>query len=104
MPAFQASNLGSILSLVIIFEELFPYKLIFMKKFFKKLEFLKYFEKKNFFELSRQCIYLQLKKPLGIEIEMPIHKRLVINLLEGIAKRLSPGLIGLMMIRNIKLT
>ena len=40
--------------------------------------------------------YLQLVKPSGYEIEMPIHKRLVIDNFEGIAKRTLPlGLIGL---------
>ena len=51
---------------------------------------------KNFFDFSRQCKYLKLEKPSGIEIEMPIHKRLVIDLLEGMAKRIPLGLIGLM--------
>ena len=42
-------------------------------------------------------VYLQHKKSSGIEIDRPIHKRLAINLLEGMAKRTSPtpGLIGL---------
>ena len=44
----------------------------------------------KFFYLSRQCIYLQLEKPSGFEIEMPIHKRLAIDLLEGMAKRTPP--------------
>ena len=45
---------------------------------------------KIFFDLIRQCIYLQLEKPSGSEIESPIHKRLAINLLEGMAKRTPP--------------
>ena len=45
---------------------------------------------KNFFDFSRQCKYLKFKKTSGIEIEMPIHKRLVIDLLEGVAKRTPP--------------
>ena len=50
---------------------------------------------KKFFDFSRQCKYLKLEKPSGIEIEMPIHKRSTINWLEGWAKRTPPGLIGL---------
>ena len=48
---------------------------------------------KNFFDFSRQCKYLKLEKPSGIEIEMPIHdhERLVINSLEAMAKRTPPG-------------
>ena len=46
---------------------------------------------KNVFDLIRQCIYLQLEKPSGSEIESPIHKRLAIDLLEGMAKRTPPG-------------
>ena len=57
---------------------------------FEKLRFLKNLVMKNFFDFSRQCKYLKLEKPSGIEIEMPIHKRLAIILLEGIAKRTPP--------------
>ena len=57
---------------------------------FEKLRFQKNLVMKNFFDFSRQCKYLKLKKPSGIEIEMPIHKRLVIDLLEGMAKRTPP--------------
>ena len=53
----------------------------------KKLEFLKCFDKNFFFDLSRQCIYLQLEKPSGIEIEMPIREKLTIDLLKRRAKR-----------------
>ena len=50
----------------------------------------------KFLGLTRQCTYLQLEKPSGIGIETPIHKRLAINLLDGVAKRTYPsGLIGL---------
>ena len=42
---------------------------------------------KNFFDFSRQCKYLKLEKTSGIEIEMPIQKRLVMDLLKGMAKR-----------------
>ena len=55
---------------------------------------------KNFFDFSRQCKYLKLEKPLGIEIEMPIHKRLAINKLEGMAKKTPPGLIGISVIHE----
>ena len=44
-----------------------------------------------FFDLIRQCIYLKLEKPSGSEIESPIHKRLTIDLLEGMAKSPPPG-------------
>ena len=50
---------------------------------------------KNFFDLIRQCIYLQLEKPSGSKIESPIHKRLAIDFLEGMAKRTPPVLIGI---------
>ena len=46
-------------------------------------------------DLSRQCIYLELEKPSSIEIITPIHKRLAIDLLKGMAKRTPPVLIGL---------
>ena len=42
-----------------------------------------------------QCKYIQLEKPLGIEIEIPIHKRLTIHLLEGMAKSTPQSLIEL---------
>ena len=55
-----------------------------------------YLFRKTFFDLSRQWRYLQLEKSSGIEIEMRIHERLAIDLLEGIAKRTPfPDLIGL---------
>ena len=41
---------------------------------------------KFFFDLIRQCIYLQLEKLSGSEIESPIHKRLAIDILEGMAE------------------
>ena len=51
---------------------------------------------KNFFDLSRQCKYLQLEKPSSIDFETPIQKQLANNILEGWAKRTPPpGLIGL---------
>ena len=77
MLAFQASTLGSNLGLGSSFKEFFPCKLIFMKKFFKNFQNI--LIKKFFFDLSRQCIYLQLKKPSGIEIEMPIQNKLAID-------------------------
>ena len=46
---------------------------------------------KNFFDLSRQCRYLQLEKPSSIDFETPIQKRLANNILEGWAKRTPPG-------------
>ena len=46
---------------------------------------------KNFFDLSRQCRYLQLEKPSSIDFETPIQKRLPNNILEGWAKRTPPG-------------
>ena len=46
---------------------------------------------KNFFDLSRQCRYLQLEKPSSIDFETPIQKRLAKNILEGWAKRTPPG-------------
>ena len=49
-----------------------------------------YLFRKTFFDLSRQWRYLQLEKPSGIEIGMPIHKRLAIDFLEGMAKK-TPG-------------
>ena len=55
---------------------------------------------KNFFDLSRQCKYLQLEKPSSIDFETPIQKRLANNILEGWAKRTPPGLIGLTFIKK----
>ena len=46
---------------------------------FEKLRFLKTFNNEKFFDISRQCKYLKLEKPSGIEIEMPIHKRSTID-------------------------
>ena len=45
--------------------------------------------------LGNAYMYLQLEKPSGIEIEMPIDKKLAINLLKGMAKRTPLGLTGL---------
>ena len=42
---------------------------------FEKLRFLQNLVMKIFFDFSRQCKYLKLEKPSGIEIEMPIYKR-----------------------------
>ena len=53
---------------------------------FGKLRFLKDLVMKNFFDFSRQCKYLKLEKPSGIEIEMPIYKRLT----RGLGKRDTP--------------
>ena len=48
------------------------------------------------FDYNSQCQYLQLEKPSGFEIELPIQKTLAISLLKGMAKRTPPlGLIGL---------
>ena len=38
-------------------------------------------------DYSRQCKYLQLEKPSGIEIEMPTHERMAINLFKDRVKR-----------------
>ena len=46
---------------------------------------------KIFFDFCRQCKYLQPGKPSGIEIEMPINKGWIIDLLAGMAKRNPPG-------------
>ena len=70
MLACQASNLGSVPGKGTGFDKSFTYKSIFLTKFFMKI---KISEK---LYLNRQCIYLQLKKPSGIEIENTIHKRL----------------------------
>ena len=56
MLACQAVSLGSIFRVGIGFGELFTYKSISMTKLLKKIL------TKNFFVLSRQCIYLQFKK------------------------------------------
>ena len=61
-----------------------------MTKFLKNQDFKKNFTYKIFFDLKGQGKYLQLEKPSGIEIEMPIQKRLAIDLLEGMAKRNLP--------------
>ena len=45
----------------------------------------------KFLGLTRQCTYLQFEKPSGIGIKMPIHERLAIDLLKGMAKRTSPS-------------
>ena len=41
----------------------------------------------NILLFCKQCKYLKLDKPSGIEIEIPIYKRLAINLVKGMAKR-----------------
>ena len=56
---------------------------------FEKLRFLKNLVMKNFFDFSRQCKYLKLEKPLGIEIEMHVHKRSTIDWLEGWADKVN---------------
>ena len=51
---------------------------------------------KRFFDFSRQYKQLQLEKPSGIEFDLPIHKRLAINLLLRVGQKGPPsGLIGL---------
>ena len=68
----------------------------FLWQNFWKLRILKKFNNKFFFDLGRQCKYLELEKPSSIDFEMPIQKRLPNNILEGWAKRNPPlGLIGL---------
>ena len=57
---------------------------------FEKLRFLKNLVMKNFFDFSRQCKYLKLEKLSGIEIEMPIHKTLTVNLLKGLTGLKNP--------------
>ena len=51
---------------------------------------------KDFFDSSSQYKQLQLDKPSGIEFDLPIHKRLAINLLWRVGQKGPPsGLIGL---------
>ena len=59
--------------------------------FFLKWRFLKRISSWKFFsDLIRECIFLQLEKPSGSEIELSIHKRLAIDFLEGMVKRTPP--------------
>ena len=51
-------------------------------------------------DFSWQCKSLQLEKPSGFEIEIPIQKTLAINLLKGMAKRTPLGLIGLTLFKE----
>ena len=57
---------------------------------FEKLRFLKKNKDNFFFDSSRQCKQLQLEKPSGIEFDMPIHKRLAINLLLRVGQKGPP--------------
>ena len=56
---------------------------------------LSQFLQKILFDLSRQSKRLYLEKTSVIEIEMPIHEKLVTNSCEGLAKRTLLGLISL---------
>ena len=75
----------------IIFAKYLLLKVHFLDKILEKYKYLKKFTNNKFFEFSRQCKYLQLEKPSGFEIEIPIQKTLAINLLKGMAKRTPPG-------------
>ena len=57
---------------------------------FKKLRFLKKVNYKNLFCVYKQYKQLQLEKPSGIDFEMPIHKRLAINLLLRVGQKVLP--------------
>ena len=46
--------------------------------------------KQNIMDFSRQCKCLQLEKKSGIEIEMPIHKTLAIDIFKGMAGKKDP--------------
>ena len=42
-------------------------------------------------DFSRQYQYHQLKKPSGVEVEIPVHKALAMDLLKGGSYRTPPG-------------
>ena len=46
-------------------------------------------------DFCRQYQYLQLKKPSGVEVEIPVHKALTMDLLKGGPTGPPLGLIGL---------
>ena len=55
----------------------------------RKLRFPKRFDNENSFWLL-QCKYLQFERPLGIEFDTPIHKRLAINVLLRVGQKGPP--------------
>ena len=56
----------------------------------RKLRFPKNLMIKSFFDCCRQCKYLHLERPSGIEFEMPIQKRLATNLLSRVGQKGPP--------------
>ena len=42
-------------------------------------------------DFCRQYQYLQLEKPSGVEVEIPVHKTLAMDLLKGVSCRTSLG-------------
>ena len=76
----------------------------FLWKLFWKIKIFKTFTNRISFDLRGQGKYLQLEKTSRIEIEMPIQKRLVMDLLKGMAKRTPLVLIGLSAARVIEST
>ena len=57
---------------------------------FEKLRFLEKVNNKKVFDSSRQYKQLQLEKPSGIEFDIPILKRLTINLLLRVGQKVLP--------------
>ena len=72
-----------------IFAVIFRQKLLKNRNFFRKLMM------NEISDFCRQYQYLQLQKTSGVEVEIPVHKTLAMDLLKGWSYRTPLGLKGL---------